>query len=93
MCLYACSMTPSDPATPYRLSARIEQSAPAEFDVVVTAMPENGDPSLVQTLADTRSSRDDAIALARGMLQKMGDIVRNNEGRVIDVKMAGGFAT
>jgi hypothetical protein len=52
-------MNPIDPLTPYRLWGRIEHSGPNEFVAIVTATPENGDPSLVRVLSDIMPSRAD----------------------------------
>jgi hypothetical protein len=82
-------MSQTDPVTDYRIWARIEHSGPNEFDVVVSAIPENGDSSLVQALSQIVPSQEAAVALARGMLQKMEEIVRRNEGRVISVQTEG----
>jgi hypothetical protein len=79
-------MKKTDPVTDYRLRARIEHSGPNEFDVVVSAIPENGDSSLVRVLGEIAPSHEVAVALATGMLQKMEEIVRRNEGRVINVE-------
>jgi glycerol-3-phosphate dehydrogenase len=82
-------MSHTDPTTGYRLWARIEHRGPDEFAVVVSAVPENGDSSLVRVLHELVPSREEAVALAKGMLQKMGEIVRRNEGHVIDVETDG----
>lgn len=82
-------MSAIDPVTDYHLWARIEHSGPNEFDVVVSAIPENGDSSLVKVLSEIVLSHEAAVALATGMLHKMGEIVRRNEGRVINVETEG----
>jgi len=79
-------MSHTDPVTGYHLSARIEHRGPDEFAVFVSAVPENGDSSLVKVLHELVPSREEAVALAKGMLQKMGEIVRRNEGRVIKIE-------
>ena len=95
-CLYCvelqsrrCIVSAIDPVTDYRLWARIEHSGPNEFTAMVTAVPENGDPSLVQTLVEIRSSREAAVELARAMLHRMGGIVRRSEGSVAAVEAEG----
>ena len=46
-------MNPEDPVTAYRIWARIEHSGPSEFVAIATAIPENGDPSLVRVLNES----------------------------------------
>jgi hypothetical protein len=53
------------------------------------ARDRNGDSSLVRVLSEIAPSHEAAVALARGMLQKMEEIVRRNEGRVINVETEG----
>ena len=79
----------SDAPTPFRLWGRIEHIGPQEFAVIVTAMPENADPALVQVLNAIATSRDEATVLGKALLVKMGEIVRNREGRVTDIEIDG----
>ena len=50
---HVAPMNPEDPVTAYRIWARIEHSGPSEFVAIATAIPENGDPSLVRVLNES----------------------------------------
>ena len=82
-------MNPEDPVTAYRIWARIEHSGPSEFVAIATAIPENGDPSLVRVLNESATSREIARERARRLVKEMARIVHDNEGRVTNVDMGG----
>ena len=82
-------MTPPDSLSAYRIWGRIEHTGPNEFAVIISAVPENGDPSLVRVLDQMATSRMEAEECAARLLKKMGQIVRDSEGRVTDIETDG----
>ena len=75
--------------TRFRVWGRVEQVAPGEFLAVVTAVPESGDPSGIQSLSELLTSREDAQAAVKAFLVKMNAIVLALEGHVSHVEMHG----
>ena len=75
--------------TCFRVWGRIEQLAQDEFLAVVTAIPENGDPSGIHTLSDLLPTRDDARASVKALLVRIGEIVLRHEGSVSAVETHG----
>ena len=73
----------------FRIWGRIEHAAPAEFVVVVTKVPETGDPAGIQTLTAACVSRDEAKAALRAFMTKMGHSIRTAGGRVTDTEVDG----
>ena len=72
-----------------RIWGRVEHGGPKEFVAIATAVPENGDPSEVRTLAQTLPSLQEAQQAARHLVIRMSEIVAMNEGRVTDVETDG----
>ena len=72
--------------TSFRVFGRIEELAPREFLAVVTAIPENGDPSGIHTLSDLLLSREEARASVKSLLARIGEIVLQHEGLVSAVE-------
>ena len=75
--------------TPFRVWGRVEELAADEFLAVVTAIPENGDPSGIHTLSDLLGSREEARKSVTGFLVRIGEIVLQHEGRVSAVETHG----
>ena len=82
-------MQPRDGKTGFRIWGRVEHAGPNEFVAVVTAIPENGDPSGVQTLAEILPSLQAAQATAKRLVSRMGEIVVSNGGRISDIETDG----
>ena len=78
-----------DKPSPYRIWGRIEHTGPGEFAVIVSAIPENGDPSLVRVLDEIASSRKHAEECATRLVKKIGKIVMDSEGCVTDIETDG----
>jgi hypothetical protein len=75
--------------TRFRVWGRIEELAVDEFLAVVTAIPENGDPSGVHTLSDLLATREEARVSLKALLVRIGDVVLQHEGRVSAVETQG----
>ena len=75
--------------THFRVWGRIERVADDEFLAVVTAIPDNGDPSGIHTLSDLLPSHEEARASMKALLARIGEIVVQHEGVVSAVEMQG----
>lgn len=82
-------MQPPDEKTSFRIRARVEQVGPTDFVVTARAIPDNGDLSRMQTLTETLGSLHAARERAKGLVDRMREIVAMNGGRVTDVETAG----
>lgn len=73
----------------YRIWGRIEQTAPAEFVVFVTAIPESTDPAGVQTPTATRETQADAKVALLAMMVRMRRAIAAADGRVANTEVDG----
>jgi hypothetical protein len=73
----------------FRVWGRIDELAPTEFVVIVTAVPESTDPTGVRTLTEMHVSRADAVAALRAMMPKMGRAIIAAGGCVTDTEADG----
>src|SRR5690242_757195 len=73
----------------FRILGRIERTAPAEFVLTVTSVPESGNPAGIQTLTATCESMGEARGALRALMAKMGDSVRATGGCVTDTEVNG----
>jgi hypothetical protein len=75
--------------TDFRLWGRIESIGPSDFVAIATAVPENGDPSQVRTLAETHASEESATKALETLMVKVSGIVRKSGGTITRVDTGG----
>lgn len=73
----------------FRIWGRIEHVGPAEFTVIATAVPENGDPADVRTLTEVHTALEAAQGALKELVTKVGNSVRRDGGRITNVETDG----
>ena len=72
----------------YRIWGRIEQAGD-ELVVIVTSVPDSGNPNGIQTLTTSRETRADAMAALSSMMVRMGQAIADRGDRVCDTEVDG----
>jgi hypothetical protein len=75
--------------TDFRLWGRIESIGPSDFVAIATAVPEDGDPVEVHTLAETHASQEAATKALETLMVKVSGIVRKSGGTITRVDTGG----
>ena len=73
----------------FRIWARIEKIREGELAVVVTAIPETGDPAGISTFTETHPSESTARFALLELLGKMGKAIIAAGGRVTNTEIEG----
>ena len=79
-------METNDERSGFRIRGRVERIGPEEFAAIATALPDNGDPSGVQTLTEILASLHVAQDAVRSLVKRMCAIVAANGGRITDIE-------
>jgi hypothetical protein len=73
----------------FHISGRIDHVGPAEFVVIATAVPDNGNPSEIRSITEDQPSLACAQRALEALVMKVGAIVHKTGGTVSDVETYG----
>lgn len=73
----------------YRIWGRIEAIYREGFLAIASAVREDFDPAATRVLSEVHSTREAAEVALRGLMITLGEAIRHDGGRVVDVETDG----